>query len=69
MSNRVFLLGFDTGAEAVARLPFPVVDSPHLVTASEVAMMNFARTVLKIPVPRVLVWPSRPNDIGMEFTL
>ena len=67
--NRVFLLGFDTGAEVIARLPFPVVGSPHLVTASEVATMDFARTVLQIPVPRVLAWSSRPNDVGAEFII
>lgn len=69
MFNRVFLLGFDIRAEAIARLPFPIVDSPHLVTASEVATMDFARTVLKIPVPRVLAWSSRQNDVGSEFIL
>ena len=62
----MFLLGFDNGAEAIARLPFPIVGSP-LVTASEVATMDFARTVLDIPVPRVLAWSSRPNDVGTEF--
>jgi len=65
--NRVFLLGFDNGREAIARLPFPIVGSPHLVTASEVATMDFARTVLEIPVPRVLAWSSCPNDVGTEF--
>ena len=69
MFNRVFLLGFDTGAEVIARLPFPIVGSPHLVTASEVATMGFARTVPEITVSRVPAWPSRPNDIGAEFTL
>ena len=69
MFNRVFLLGFDNGAEAIARLPFPIVGSPHLVTASEVATMDFARTVLKIPVPRVLAWSSRPNNVGTEFII
>jgi len=69
MFNRVFLLGFDTGAEVIARLPFPTVGSPHLVTASEVATMDFARTVLEIPVPRVLAWSSRPNDVGTEFII
>ena len=69
MFNRVFLLGFDNGAEAIARLPFPIVGSPHLVTASEVATMDFARTVLKIPVPRVLAWSSHPNDVGTEFII
>ena len=69
MFNRVFLLGFDTGAEVIARLPFPIVGSPHLVTASEVATMDFARIVLKIPVPRVLAWSSHPNDVGTEFIL
>jgi hypothetical protein len=65
----VFLLGFDTGVEVIARLPFPIVGSSHLVTASEVATMDFARTVLEIPVPRVLAWSSHPNDVGTEFII
>ena len=69
MFNRVFLLGFDNGVEAIARLPFPIVGSPHLVTASEVATMDFARMILEIPVPRVLAWSSRPNDVGTEFII
>ena len=69
MFNRGFLLSFGNGAEAVARLPFPIVGSPHLVTASEVATMDFARTVLKIPVPRVLAWSSRPSNVGTEFLI
>jgi hypothetical protein len=64
MFNRVFLLGFNTEAEVIARLPFPIVGSPHPVTASEVATMDFARTVLQIPLPRVLAWSSRLNDVG-----
>jgi len=47
MFNRVFLLRFDTDAEAIARLPFPIVGAPHPVTASEVDTMDFARTVSK----------------------
>lgn len=69
MFNRVFLLGFDTGVDAIARLPFPIVGSPHVVTVSEVATMDFAQTVSGIPVPLVLAWPSRLNDVGTEFII
>ena len=31
--------------------------------------MDFARTVLEIPVPRVLASSSRPNDVGTEFII
>jgi hypothetical protein len=68
-SNRVFLLRFDNGLEAIARIPLPVVGNTHLMTASEVATMDFARTVLNIPVPRVLAWSSKHTDVGTDFII
>ena len=67
--SRVFLLHFDNGSEAIARIPLPVVGDTHLMTASEVATMDFARTVLNIPVPRVLAWSSEPTEVGADFII
>ena len=40
----------------VARLPSPLAGPSYLVTASEVATLQFAREVLNLPVPRVITW-------------
>lgn len=69
--NKVFLLRFGDGREAIARIPFPLSDPPHIATASEVATMEFARDVLQIPTPRVLAWSSttdaNTNPVGAEY--
>ncbi|KAH7913932.1 hypothetical protein BJ138DRAFT_1144782 [Hygrophoropsis aurantiaca] len=69
--NRVFLLRFDTGREAIARFPTPLAGPPHFTTASEVATMDFLRRRLEFPIPRVLAWSSRAEstDVGAEFIL
>ena len=68
-TSRAFLLRFDNGSEAVACIPLPVIGNTHLVTASEVATMDFARTVLDIPVPRVHAWSSGPTEVGADFMI
>lgn len=68
--NRVLLLKFDNGTEAVVKIPTAVSGPPGLTTASEVATMDFLRR-LHIPVPRVLAWNSRPesSDVGAEYII
>ncbi|THH32404.1 hypothetical protein EUX98_g1750 [Antrodiella citrinella] len=68
--NRVFLLTFDNGKEAIARLPTPIAGPPGLVTASEVATMDFLRR-LRVPVPRILAWnsTSETSDVGAEYII
>ncbi|KAI0792840.1 kinase-like domain-containing protein [Abortiporus biennis] len=70
-SNKVLLLTFDDGQEIIARLPCPVAGPPHLITASEVATMEFARSILGIPVPKVLAWCSKADEssVGAEYIL
>ncbi|KLO09777.1 hypothetical protein SCHPADRAFT_808487, partial [Schizopora paradoxa] len=67
--NRAFLLRFDNDKEAVARIPFPISGPPHLLTASEVATLDFVRNVMDIPAPKVLAWSSRAEStpVGAEF--
>jgi len=44
---------------------------PHLVTASEVATLDFVRNVVSIPAPKVLAWSSRAEStpVGAEFMI
>lgn len=48
----------DNGKEVVARLPTSSAGPSHRVTASEVATIDFVRSRLKIPAPRILAWSS-----------
>ncbi|KIY48787.1 hypothetical protein FISHEDRAFT_73299 [Fistulina hepatica ATCC 64428] len=68
--NRVFLLSFDNGTEAIARFPTPLAGPAHYLTASEVATMDFLRRV-GVPVPKVYAWCSRDeeSDVGAEYIL
>jgi Predicted aminoglycoside phosphotransferase len=66
----VFLLRAKNGREVIARIPTPIAGPPHYTTASEVATMNFLRTVLKLPVPEILAYStSSDNPIGAEYIL
>ncbi|KAI6116150.1 hypothetical protein F5141DRAFT_1101459 [Pisolithus sp. B1] len=69
--NRVFLVRFDTGVEAIARFPTSLAGPPHFTTASEVATIDFLRCQLGFSIPRVLAWSSRAKgtDVGAEFIL
>ncbi|RAH65045.1 phosphotransferase family protein [Aspergillus aculeatinus CBS 121060] len=61
----------ENGNEILASIPNPNAGHAHLVVASEVATVDFLRTVLKIPVPRVISWSSSPevNPVGAEYIL
>lgn len=68
--NKVFLLRAKAGREVIARIPNPIAGPPHYTTASEVATMDFLRTVLKVPVPEVLAYStSSDNPVGAEYIL
>ncbi|EEH07563.1 phosphotransferase enzyme family protein [Histoplasma capsulatum G186AR] len=69
MYNKAFLLTLDNGMQAVAKIPNPNAGLPHLTTASEVATMEFVRSVCKTPVPQVYSWNSRPNSVGAEYII
>ncbi|RDX41454.1 hypothetical protein OH76DRAFT_1326148, partial [Lentinus brumalis] len=70
-NNKVYWLSFSDGREAIARLPCPLAGPPHLLIASEVATMDFAREVLGVPVPKVLAWCSRAEStsVGAEYII
>ncbi|KAH7370626.1 kinase-like domain-containing protein [Rhexocercosporidium sp. MPI-PUGE-AT-0058] len=66
--NKVFRLVMDDGSTAIARLPNPKSGPAQKTTASEVATMDFARTVLNIPVPKVSAWSAAANNsVGAEY--
>ncbi|CRL22961.1 Protein kinase-like domain [Penicillium camemberti] len=68
--NKVFLLRAKNGREVIARIPTPVAGPPHYTTASEVATMEFLRTILKLPVPEILAYlTSSDNPVGAEYIL
>ncbi|KAL3474602.1 kinase-like domain-containing protein [Aspergillus californicus] len=68
--NKVFLLRSNSGREVIARIPTPIAGPAHYTTASEVATMDFARTLLKLPVPKVLAYSStRDNPVGAEYII
>ncbi|OJD21311.1 hypothetical protein ACJ73_07348 [Blastomyces percursus] len=65
--NKVYLLVMDNGVQVVARIPNPYLP-PRVSTASEVATLDFLRTELDIPVPRVLAWSSKKDQlVGAEY--
>ena len=70
--NKIFLLTMDDGYEVIARMPTPIAGPPHYVTASEVATMDFLRSQLDVPVPKVFAWASRvggENLVNAEYII
>lgn len=51
--DNAFRVGMGEGRNVIARVPHHNAGPPLLTTASEVATMEFVRTVLNIPVPQV----------------
>ncbi|KAJ6495791.1 hypothetical protein C8R47DRAFT_372791 [Mycena vitilis] len=69
--SKIFLMSFDNGFELMAKIPTRLAGHPHLSTASEVATMDYARTILNLPVPKVISWCSRAEttEVGAEYIL
>lgn len=66
--NKVFRLVMDNGSVAIARIPNPNAGPAFKTTASEVATMDFVRTILGIPVPEVFAWSAEAdNPVGAEY--
>ena len=67
-SNKVFLAVVGK-QRFIVKIPDPVV-APRLVTASEVATLDFLRSELELPVPRVFSWSdSSDNPVGCEYII
>jgi hypothetical protein len=58
----VFRLGLDAGNDVVARISFRNAESRNYLTRSEVATMDFFRSRIGAPVPKVLSG-TRPQII------
>ncbi|TEY71702.1 hypothetical protein BOTCAL_0088g00200 [Botryotinia calthae] len=68
--NRVFKLTMDNGSVAIARIPIRNLCPDSKATASEVATMDFARTILDIPVPKVYAWNTDSNNpVGTDYII
>ncbi|OQE32187.1 hypothetical protein PENSTE_c001G00231 [Penicillium steckii] len=69
--NKVFLFTMEDGSQVVGKVPCRNAGRPHFTTASEVATMDFVRTVLETPVPKVLAWSSQAseNNVGAEYII
>ena len=68
----MFLLSFDNGSEAIARIPSSaIVGNSYAVTASEVATMDYLRRFCGVKIPRVLAWSCAPyrKVVGTDFIL
>ncbi|KIW77969.1 hypothetical protein Z517_07802 [Fonsecaea pedrosoi CBS 271.37] len=53
----------------IVKVPDPVV-SRRLITASEVATLEFLRAELNLPVPKVLAWSdNKDNTVGCEYMI
>jgi hypothetical protein len=66
MHNKVLLLTMDDGQQVIAKLPFPVAGKRHFMTASEVATIDWLRTLTTTPVPKVLAWCSRAETTPVK---
>ncbi|KAL1756048.1 Alpha/beta hydrolase family-domain-containing protein [Schizophyllum commune] len=71
INNRVFDLKTDNGKEYIVKIPFPVAGPKHLLTASEVATLDYIRTELRIPAPVVRSWSSHAEStpVGCEYIM
>ncbi|KAL1695520.1 kinase-like domain-containing protein [Schizophyllum commune] len=69
--NKSFVATLRDGRQVAIRVKNPIAGPTHYTTASEVAIKDFCRIVLKLPVPRVLDWSSHAdyNDIGCEYII
>ncbi|KAF9000104.1 hypothetical protein BDQ17DRAFT_1543368 [Cyathus striatus] len=65
--NKMFSVTMDNGQSVVARLPYHnIMGRIEKTVESEVATMEFARTRLELPIPRVLRWCSRPEATNVS---
>ncbi|KAK2800297.1 hypothetical protein FQN51_006205 [Onygenales sp. PD_10] len=69
--NKTFLITVDGGQQVVAKIPNPNAGFPFYTTASEVATMDFARSVAGMPVPEVYAWNPNTTDnpVGAEYII
>lgn len=68
--NKALRLKMDDGRTIIAKLPHPNAGPAKLTTSSEAATMEYARSVLNLPVPKVLGWSdTKHNVVESEYIL
>jgi len=68
--NKAYKLELNDGQRVIAKIPRPNAGPKGFTTASEVATMEFARTVLNLPVPKVLAWSADDtNEVGADYII
>jgi hypothetical protein len=68
--NKAYHLEMEDGQKVIAKVPHPNAGPRLLTTASEVATMEFARTILNIPTPQVLAWSATDqNPVQAEYII
>ncbi|KAB8219928.1 kinase-like domain-containing protein [Aspergillus novoparasiticus] len=70
--NKSFKLTIGNGKTVITRIPNLNVGSTFLATASEIAIMDFLRIILHLPVPKVLGWNSAAdstNRVEAEYII
>lgn len=68
--NKAYRLTMEDGQNIIAKIPHPNAGPAVYTTSSEVATMDFARTVLDLPVPKVLAWSTTAVDpVESEYIL
>lgn len=60
--NKAYRFVMDDGQKVIAKVPHPNAGPRILTASSEVAFVEFARTVLNIPVPKVLAWSATEQN-------
>ncbi|PYH40452.1 phosphotransferase family protein [Aspergillus saccharolyticus JOP 1030-1] len=68
--NKTFRLEMGDGLSVIVRIPYSIAGPRYYTTASEVATMEFARTILGIPTPQVYAWNADVNNsVGSEYII
>ena len=68
--NKAYRLEMEDGQRVIAKVPHPNAGPRILTTSSEVATMDFVRTVLQLPVPKVLAWSAtNENPVQAEYII
>jgi hypothetical protein len=68
--NKEFRLELDNREHVIAKIPNPNAGPQFYTLASEVATLDYVRTNLILPVPRVLDWsPTADTEVKAEYII
>ncbi|KAL3478146.1 kinase-like domain-containing protein [Aspergillus californicus] len=70
MHNKAIRFTMDDGFQVIGKVPNPNAGLRHYTTTSEVATMDFMRSVLDTPVPKIFSWnSSADNPVAAGYIL